>query len=363
MREDIKKKVVFCEVAWMKHYRGVTDEDKPMNGGKYIEENGDGGEVYNFCPVNRKCYGYVMHYGSELHIERYDKTLKNHSEAVDMTVVWVASNGGGSKIVGWYEHATMYREWQWYLAMDYQYYDYNFIAEDKNCFLIPEKDRKFTVPRAPKAGKGRGMGQSQVWYADSEYAQEEFIPKVMVYLSSVKEHCETPYLSPEEFEKRAKDVGQSTEQLIEESKKVWDAGHSLKAFEYINLAIDKDECFKTRKAKAELFDKLEYLDEAEEEYKRALYYKEDVYAMIDLMYLELRLKHTFLVIELGEKIRERKGKCENWTDVAGLLTYVYMDEKEWAKAEELLEECENDTFTHDWLDKAREKMEELKKQK
>ena len=65
MREDIKKKVVFCEVAWMKQYRGVTDDDKPMNGGKYIEENGDGGEVYNFKPCNRKCYGYVMHYGDE----------------------------------------------------------------------------------------------------------------------------------------------------------------------------------------------------------------------------------------------------------------------------------------------------------
>lgn len=363
MREDIKKKVVFCEVAWMKQYRGVTDDDKPMNGGKYIEENGDGGEVYNFKPCNRKCYGYVMHYGDELHIERYDKTLKNHSEAVDMTVVWVASNGGGCKIVGWYEHATMYREWQQYLAIDFEYYSYNFVAEDKNCFLIPEKDRKFTVPRAPKAGKGRGMGQSQVWYADSEYAQEEFIPKVMAYLSSVKEQCETPYLSPGEFEKRAKDVGQSTEELIEESKKVWEAERSLKAFEYINLAIDKDECLETRKVKAELFLKLEYLDEAEEEYKRALYCKQDVNTMEDFMNLESLLNHTFLVIELGEKIRERKGECKNWTGVARVLTYVYMNEKEWGKAEELLKECENDTFTHNWLDEAKEEMEELKKER
>ena len=363
MREDIKKKVVFCEVAWMKHYRGVTEEDQPMNGGKYVEENGEGGEVFNFKQFNRKCYGYVMHYGDELHIERYDKTLKNHSEAADMTVVWVASDGRGCKIVGWYEHAAMYREWQQYLATDFKYYDYNFTAEDKNCFLIPEKDRKFVVPRAPQAGKGKGMGQSQVWYADSEYAQEELIPKVLEYLNSVKECCETPYVPLEEFEKRVEDGGQPTEKLMEESKKAWEERHDFKAFQYINLAIDKDECLETRRAKAELFRDLEYLDEAEEEYKRALYCKQDMDTMVDFMVLEAVLGHIFLVIELGEKIRGRKGECGNWTGVARALAYTYIDEEEWGKAEELMAECEKETFAHDWLDDAREYMKELREEK
>ena len=30
------KKVVFCEVAWMKYYAGVSEADRPKNGGKYI---------------------------------------------------------------------------------------------------------------------------------------------------------------------------------------------------------------------------------------------------------------------------------------------------------------------------------------
>ena len=115
-----------------------------------------------------------MHQGEELHIERYDKILRDFDEVRDMTVVWVASDGKSSKIVGWYEHATMYRFWQ-------QFYDslycgdwrnsYNFVAEEKDCYLIDEKDRSFVVPRAPLAGKGKGMGQSQVWYADSEFIE------------------------------------------------------------------------------------------------------------------------------------------------------------------------------------------------
>ena len=90
------KKVVFCEIAWMKYYGGVSADDKPKNGGKHITEYETGGEVYNFAPYNHKCYGYVMHYGDELHIERYDKILKSFDEVRDMTVVWVASDGKSS---------------------------------------------------------------------------------------------------------------------------------------------------------------------------------------------------------------------------------------------------------------------------
>ena len=33
------KKVVFCEIAWMKYYSGVSEDDQPVNGGKYVKEN------------------------------------------------------------------------------------------------------------------------------------------------------------------------------------------------------------------------------------------------------------------------------------------------------------------------------------
>ena len=86
------KIVVFCEIAWMKYYSGVSEDDQPVNGGKYVKENREGGEIYNFAPNNHHCIGYVMNRGEELHIGRNDKNLREFEEVRDMTVVWVASD-------------------------------------------------------------------------------------------------------------------------------------------------------------------------------------------------------------------------------------------------------------------------------
>ena len=40
--------VVFCNIAWMKNYRGITDEDQPYNGGSFVKENNDAMERINF---------------------------------------------------------------------------------------------------------------------------------------------------------------------------------------------------------------------------------------------------------------------------------------------------------------------------
>lgn len=43
-----RNKIVFCNIAWMKDYAGVTDDDKPRNGGKFVEVNGTACESLNF---------------------------------------------------------------------------------------------------------------------------------------------------------------------------------------------------------------------------------------------------------------------------------------------------------------------------
>lgn len=362
------KKVVFCEIAWMKYYAGVFEDDKPMNGGKYIEENEDGGEVFNFTPYNHKCYGYVMHYGDELHIERYDKILKSFDEVRDMTVVWVASDGKSSKIVGWYEHATMFRFWQSYYDSMYsgdRWNNYNFVADEKDCYLIDEKDRTFSVPRAPIAGKGRGMGQSQVWYADSTYAQEEFIPQVLAYFDSIRSKCEPVYFLKEEISKCAEDHGETTEELI---KKCIDSSRKensdlFKTFGYINLAVAKDDCYETRAVRGDLFGQLGWYNEAEEEYKQALYFEQNVATMEALMYVELMLNHSFLAIDLGEKMRVRKDEVENWSGIAANLTYCYIGECEFDAASLLIEECEKDSEReYAWTSDAKKVLEERKQE-
>lgn len=358
------KKTVFCEIAWMKHYNGVTEDDKPRNGGAYIDEYGYGGEVYNFAPYNHKCYGYVMFQGEQLHIERYDKTLSNHSETTDVTVIWVASDGKSSKIVGWYEHAVMHR-WSFSFVDNAFcgdiYFDRSFVAKETDCYLIDEHKRSFVIPRASKAGKGRGMGQSQVWYADSQYAQKEFIPKVMAYLDSVRDTCKPFYITAEEINARAKDAGLPPEQLKDKCNEKYEEGDIRAAIALANLLVYKEDSFRTRMERAILFENIGFYNEAEEDCKMALYYEESVEAMGHLMYDEMMLKNTYLAIELGEKIRKRKREVQDWNITACNLAYLYISEDEFEKAQALIRECENepDAKKHEWIQDAKDWMEEL----
>lgn len=34
-------RILFCNIAWMKYYNGITDDDKPENGGSWVKENGN----------------------------------------------------------------------------------------------------------------------------------------------------------------------------------------------------------------------------------------------------------------------------------------------------------------------------------
>ncbi len=353
------KYYIFCEIAWMKYYKGVNDNDKPVNGGKYIDENGNGGEVFNFDPYNHKCYGYVMHYGDEMHIERFDKKLKNSPEVNNVTVIWVATNGDKCKIVGWYENAVMFRYWQSIWICGEEYY-YNFIAKEQDCYRIDENKRNFIIPRAPQAGKGRGMGQSQTWYADSAYAQTEFIPKVQKYLDSIKSECRPFYLNHEELTTKAEDKGQTVEELFDELNNETDY---FKKLFLLNLAVEKDDCYRTRLERGTLLAFNHYLDEAEEDLKTAIHFEEGLRAVANLMFVEAELKKDYLAIELGEKIRNRKKEFEDWFAVAEQLTLLYYNAGEVSKAEALIAECEaeeNSEIHNEWIANIRKLINDLK---
>lgn len=182
-------KILFCNTAWMKYYQGATEEDVPKNGGKYIDKNQIGGEVFNFNDYNRKCFGYVMSRGN-LNLDKHYKGISSReSQSEGFTIIWCANNDdGGSKIVGWYENATVYREQQFVPSFtdEGSCLNFNFVAESKDCHLLPEDKRIFKIERASVAGKGNGFGQSNVWYAESAYARNELIPKVIEYIKEYK---------------------------------------------------------------------------------------------------------------------------------------------------------------------------------
>ena len=63
------ERVLLFNVGWMKHYRGQTTTDRIINGGMYVAEHEDGGEVTNFRPLGSRCYGYARSpRGGRIHI-------------------------------------------------------------------------------------------------------------------------------------------------------------------------------------------------------------------------------------------------------------------------------------------------------
>ena len=168
------KPIIFCNIAYMKYYRGVIkDIDEPVNGGKYVTENNDGGECYNFEPVSFSdgdlMFGYVMPPPQtvELHIENIIGCAGAKKEDVinDVIVVWCAKENDhrSTRVVGWYRNATVYRFGQ-VLQFDDGYEQYfNFVADRRDCILLPEEERRKTkwyVPHGGKKGKDFGFGRS-----------------------------------------------------------------------------------------------------------------------------------------------------------------------------------------------------------
>ncbi|MEM4293967.1 MAG: hypothetical protein QXJ27_07385 [Thermoplasmata archaeon] len=198
---DTREKILFCRIGWMAKYQGL-EGDKITGGGEYVNENESGFEIYNFKPYKGKMYGYVHPPGRRgvgvhrIDIRRIDPRC-NKEYVAGVLVVWVARHpqGGGQYIVGWYKNATVYRKYQ-NLPGDSGRVarnenekkeviaGYYIIAEEKDCYLLEERERSFSIP---KAGKGRvGMGQSNIWYADHPDAKE-LIEKVKKYCADVEQ--------------------------------------------------------------------------------------------------------------------------------------------------------------------------------
>ncbi len=171
------RKIIFFNIAWMKYYQGVTREDAPKNGGDFIEQNKYGYEIFNFLPFNDYMYGYVQPSGTGNYLERkinIDRLDAPKQDSVDDVLsVWVAKNPekGGTWVIGWYENSTVYRNYQEAPPHSNRIFEgsnfgYRITAKSENCICLPIEKRNLQVPRA-KQVEG-GIGQSNIWYADSQ---------------------------------------------------------------------------------------------------------------------------------------------------------------------------------------------------
>lgn len=321
-----KQKVVFCEIAWMKEYKGINENDIPRNGGSFVNENNDCCESTNFIDLYHKCYGFIENKGNSLHIERLNPGYKNKNVIEGVTVIWVATDGISCKIVGWYKNAKMYRYTQETEApiRDYNYLVYNFEADSKDCYLIPENQRDFVVPRASKNGKGRGMGQSSIWYAESGYAQNEFIPRVLDYIENYKGKFIDVEIKQNDLEKVAKDTNLSVDELLDKFDEYFEK-NPLESITYANLAIKKEYSFRTVYKKACGLEYLGVYDEAIEEYKKALFEEKDnVYCLKGIMDCYYYTERFFLAIESGKRLLDLLEDSEFKYEVMVDLIYFYI---------------------------------------
>ena len=136
-------------------------------------------------PKGEYCLGFVetkstnKETRNQLRIEKiYDCEGMNEETSVDdVLVVYCALYPDAIEketyVVGWYKHATVYRNckvMRFLSDTEEEYYDqaYNAIAKKEDCVLLPRGARRkantWKVPRKSK-GVAYGFGQSNVWYA------------------------------------------------------------------------------------------------------------------------------------------------------------------------------------------------------
>lgn len=324
MNKDL---VVFCRVAWMKHYRGITQYDTPSDGGSFVKEENDAHESQNFLPYNHFCYGYVRNGGETLNLSRIAGKKLQSDVLEDVTVVWVARNPtGGSIIVGWYEHATAYRYWQELPEKTRDngltYQGYWFRAKEEDCVLLPVKERSFEIPKATRDLKGQGMGQSNVWYANAD-AAAPLKQRVLDYIRNYNGVRISVSHTAEDLKRCAADKGQSPEELLKLAKEIPD---SYEALLNVNLLLEKEYSAEALRIRARILMELYCYTEAAEAFRRYLYEeKDDIPCMQDLMYTEIMLSHDFLAIELGKKLLPLMDDCEDKYNVFHNLMALYIN--------------------------------------
>lgn len=171
------RRVLVCRTAWMDFYRG-SKGDKASGGGAYVKEEGFGHELFNFLPgADGRFRGYVRPPGQGpvrdqgINIGRLG-AVRGADRIDGVTVFWVATHPalGGTRVVGWYDDATVFRAWRPSPKKRVlpNGEDAGYMIEASTAKLLPRDDRTFILPRA--TSKQSGIGQSNVWYPPDEWA-------------------------------------------------------------------------------------------------------------------------------------------------------------------------------------------------
>lgn len=297
----------------MIHYEGKTSRDiTPTGAGKWVKENQDAHEKWNFLNYDGYCYGFVQNKG-QFHIEHFEDVRSNAEEVEDTIIIWCAPlTSGKTVIVGWYENATMYRFYQQSICTTATGIDrYYFVkAKSEDCYLLPEELRIFEIGRASILGMGKGFGQQNYWYADSEYAKTNLIPKVLEFLEN---HRKSRINRVDSFFKEPDNLSVS---LTDEEQKVADTYYYNSEYDkFLPLAYRSfyntklaDDAFFIATALKELYQ----FKEAVTWYEKTLEIEGESWDLFsNLVYLYEQVKEYEKAIEIAHKLlKYHQGRTE-----------------------------------------------------
>lgn len=174
-----RDRVVFINLTEMDEYSGL--EANLKGGGRFIEENGYGHEIFNFQSDNGKCYGYTPP-SSKINLSRISNAISRDTlgDYIDnVFVVFTCTRESAGRVVcGFYQYSRIYaapvndsRSKRKIDVGDQSVFaEYNLVCDVEDAILINRNDRFKVLPRS--SGKnGVGHGQHPVWYADEPKCQ------------------------------------------------------------------------------------------------------------------------------------------------------------------------------------------------
>ena len=150
------RKTLFCNISWMKEYKGITRDDKPFSGAGYVVETGDAYEKYNFLPFDDGYqYGFIetKHQSGttdfeneykKFNLENFGDEFKGQNIADGILVIFFARNPLDSKfyIVGYYKDAEVYKIRQRaYNNTVEENIQYNLKCKQEDAVLVPFNQR------------------------------------------------------------------------------------------------------------------------------------------------------------------------------------------------------------------------------
>lgn len=169
-------RVIVCNIGWMEKYAGM-DNDSIKNGGSYTKEMGFGHEVINFLSDNGYYRGFANSGNQMIDLGKIDMAAKNLDKLEDVLVVFCAKDKFQT-IVGYYNHATVYRHIQ--KRPNDKYEGYFFETKVINGKLLPISKRNFEFDKE-KQGK---PGESNIWYARGDVARKQRL-RILEYIDSI----------------------------------------------------------------------------------------------------------------------------------------------------------------------------------